>query len=225
MKKMLIVSLAAIMFLTLTACDTKEKEANNNNNNSQEQQKNDKKEEENNKIIDGDEIIDIDDKVNEPSEEERVVVEEVINCDGCVYAYSSKEAPEALKIGDTLSEDEYTTDINNLRTKGNKQRHNFFGFVLSENKISKAYSCILKDNKIYCIQGSVDGAYHNANIAILNQIFTADQCKTISAGHTYRCTDGSYNGTTITTGYTDLHYETSCTIYGSDAKTGQLICH
>ena len=98
-------------------------------------------------------------------------------------------------------------------------------FTLSGTTISRAYACIYKNNKIYCIEGSTNGAYFSNNIAILNQIFTAGQCKTISAGHTYTCTDGNYNGDTITTGYTSLHYETSCTIYGSDSNTGKLICH
>ena len=40
---------------------------------------------------------------------------------------------------------------------------------------------------------------------------------------TYQYVDS--NGDTQTSGYTSLHYETSCTIYGSDALTGQLICH
>lgn len=79
--------------------------------------------------------------------------------------------------------------------------------------------------KIYCIEGSVDGRYFESNIAILNQVFTSNQCDTISSSHTYRCTDGNYNGDTITTGYTSMHYETSCTIYGSDSNTGKLICH
>ena len=112
-----------------------------------------------------------------------------------------------------------------FKTAGGKQRHNFFGLVLSDNKISRAYSCIWKNNKIYCIEGSTNGAYHSNNIGILNQIFTADQCRYISDGHTYTCTDGSYNGDTKTSGYTSLHYETSCTIYWADAKTGELICH
>ena len=174
-----------------------------------------------------DEIIEFDDVDNEPyEEEERVIVEEVVNCDGCVYAYFSDEGDKAKTLGSTLSPSEYTTDINTLKTGGGKQRHNFFGLVLSDNTISKAYACILKDNKIYCIQGSTDGAYHSNNISILNQIFTADQCKYISAGHTYTCTDGDYNGDTITTGYTSLHYETSCTIYGSEGgNSGKLICH
>lgn len=97
--------------------------------------------------------------------------------------------------------------------------------MLVDNKISGAYSCILKDNIIYCIEGSVDGRYFSNNIGILNQIFTSAQCRYISNGHTYTCTDGSYNGDTQTTGYTSLHYDTSCTIYGSDARTGELICH
>ena len=172
-----------------------------------------------------DEIIEWDDVDNEPYEEENVIVDEVINCDGCVYAYFSDEGDKAKTLGSTLSPEEYTTDISKLKTGGGKQRHNFFGLVLSDNKISRAYSCIRKVNKIYCIEGSTNGAYYSSNISILNQIFTADQCKYISNGHTYWCTDGDYNGDTQTSGYTSLHYETSCTIYGADAKTGELICH
>ena len=172
-----------------------------------------------------DEIIEWDDVDNEPYEEEKVVVDGVINCDGCVYAYFSDEGDKAKTLGSPLSPEEYTTDISNLKTGGGKQRHNFFGLVLSDNKISRAYSCIWKNNKIYCLEGSTNGAYHSSNIGILNQIFSADQCKYISDGHTYTCTDGSYNGDTKTSGYTSLHYETSCTIYGADAKTGELICH
>ena len=76
----------------------------------------------------------------------------------------------------TLSKDEYTTDIRNLKTGGGKQRHNFFGLILADNKISRAYACILKNNKVYCIEGSTDGSYHTSNIGILNQIFTKKQC-------------------------------------------------
>ena len=229
MKKILITLLAMTTFLTLTACgnkdvsnessgDTTQNKINNQLNNNQISNHEDE-------YIDDDEIIDFDDEDNYPDIEENVVVEKVINCDGCVYAYYSDEGDKAKTIGSTLSSSDYTTDINNLKTVGGKQRHNFFGLVLSGNTISRAYSCILKDNKIYCIEGSVDGSHHSNNIGILNQIFTADQCKYISAGHTYTCTDGDYNGDTITTGYTSLHYETSCTIYGADANTGKLICH
>lgn len=171
-------------------------------------------------IID-DEIIEFDDSDNEPIKEEILEVDEIVNCNGCVFSYFS----EAKSIGSTLLPEEYTTDINTLKTSGWKQRHNFFGFVLSDNKISRAYSCIRKSNKIYCLEGSTNWAYHQNNISILNQIFTADQCKYISDGHTYWCTDGDYNGDTKTSGYTSLHYETSCTIYGSDARKGELICH
>ncbi|MBQ6286003.1 MAG: hypothetical protein IJK67_06850 [Bacilli bacterium] len=178
-----------------------------------------------NSIIMDDEIIDIDDEDNAPIGDGHIDVKEVINCDGCVYAYFSDEGDKAKTLGSTLSSNEYTTDINNLKTSGGKQRHNFFGLVLSGNTISRAYACILKDDKIYCIEGSTNGAYHNSNISILNKIFASSQCKTISDGHTYTCTDGSYNGDTKTNGYTSLHYETSCTIYGSNSNTGKLICH
>ena len=214
MKKLLIFLFTMVLLLSITGCG--EQNANNNNkgtNNNTSQKEN------NNPLND-------DDEDNASYDDKKVVVEKIINCDGCVFAYFNKEGNEAVRLGDTISANEYTKDINNLKTKGGNQRHNFFGLVLSGNTISKAYACILKDNKIYCIQGSSDGAYHTNNIGILNQIFTADQCKTISAGHKYTCTDGSYNGDTITTGYASLHYETSCVIYGGDSSnSGKLICH
>lgn len=227
-RKIKLCLLALLLVFTLTGCGEKDnKPTNNGNNNAQEQQNTNEKEVEknDNSVVYDDEIIDIEDEDNSPGGNERVTVEQVINCDGCVYAYFNGEGDKAKKIGDTLSANEYTTDINTIRTAGNKQRHNFFGLVLNGNTIAKAYSCILKENKIYCIQGSTDGAYHTNNIGILNQIFTASQCKTLSDGHNYWCTDGSYNGNSKTSGYTALHYETSCTIYGSDSNTGKLICH
>lgn len=229
MKKVLIVLFAVIMLCSLTACGSKKNEESFNNNESSKTEENNKTEEENKEekeyIDDNDDIIEFEDVDNGPTDEKTVTVEEVINCDGCVYAYFSDEGDKAKTLGATLSPGDYTKDINNLKTAGGKQRHNFFGLVLSGNTISRAYACILKDNKIYCIEGSTNGAYHNSNIAILNKIFTNGQCKTISDGNTYTCTDGSYNGDTKTNGYTSLHYETSCTIYGSNAKTGELICH
>ena len=218
MKKILIGLLLMITFLSLTACDNKDEKLTEKNNTITQEENNDE-------YYDDDEIIDWDDEDNSQYIEEKVVVEKVINCDGCVYSYFSDEGDKAKTIGSTLSEGEYTTDITTIKTGGGKQRHNFFGLILSENKITRAYACILKDNKVYCIEGSVDGRYHTSNIGILNQIFTTDQCRYISNGHTYTCTDGNYNGDTQTTGYTSLHYETSCVIYGSASNTGKLICH
>jgi len=234
MKKIVVYLLSIVMLFTITACGSDDKkELSNNESETSQKEENNKKEENNNQqeennssnnVID-DEIIDIEAEENHPIVERNVNVEEVINCDNCVYAYFSGEGTATKKIGDTLSKGEYTTDITTLKTAGGKQRHNFFGLVLSGNTISRAYSCILKDNKIYCIEGSVNGAYHDSNIGVLNQIFTSGQCRTISDGNTYTCTDGSYNGDTKTSGYTSLHYETSCTIYGANARTGELICH
>ena len=245
MKKLLIALLALVAIFTLTACnDEKEEESSSSNKTSEKEKKNkeennkeeenNKKEEENNKkeennnksdddIIIDDDIIE-DDEDNQPPEGE-LVVDEIVNCTGCVFGYFDRENDDALKLGDTLSPSEYTTNINTIK-KGSKQRHNFFGFVLdSSNKITRAYSCIWKANKIYCIEGSTNGAYFNENVGILQKIFGANNCKYLSNGNTYWCTDTQYTGDTSTTGYTSLHYETSCTIYGSDANTGKLICH
>ena len=230
--KFLISLLTIVVCLMLVGCGKENNINNTLNNNSNTNQTNESVETSKNtndntskNVIVDDEIIDINDEDNTPIVGETVNVEEVINCDGCVYAYFSDEGDKAKTLGSTLSSDAYFTDINKLKTSGGKQRHNFFGLVLSGNTISRAYACILKDNKIYCIEGSTNGAYHNNNISILNKIFTNGQCKTISDGHTYTCTDGSYNGDTKTSGYTSLHYETICTIYGANSNAGKLICH
>ena len=234
-RKIILCLFALLLMISLTGCGTKKDEINNNENKALEKQdtkeKIENKKEEvpeiesketiKEKVVIDDEIIEFDDEDNSQHVEENVRVEKVINCDGCVFSYFSK----AKTIGSTLLSDEYTKDVTKLKTSGGKQRHNFFGFVLSKNTISKAYSCILKDNKVYCIQGSTDGAYFSNNISVLNQIFSSKQCKYISNGNTYYCSDGNYNGDTRTGGYTSLHYETSCTIYGSNARTGELICH
>lgn len=243
--KILICLLVLTMSLVLIGCGKKEENNNTNNetNNNQTNEENNNtntNNEENNVVDDDnntnginssddvivdDEILDIEDEDNTPPSVEKVTASEVINCNNCVYAYFSAEGDKAKKIGDTVTNDEYTTDVNTLKTSGGNQRHNFFGLVLSGNTISRAYACILKDNKIYCLEGSTNGAYHNSNIAILNQIFNSDQCKTISDGNTYTCSDGSYNGDSKTNGYTSMHYETSCTIYSTDSNAGKLICH
>ena len=225
-RKMILLIFVFVLLFMVTGCGEKKEESNNNQQHNQEEKKDNNNNSNNNSyVVLDDEIIEFDNDDNGPTDEKTVTVEEVINCDGCVYAYFSDEGNKAKTLGATLSPSDYTKDINNLKTAGGKQRHNFFGLVLSGNTISRAYACILKDNKIYCIEGSTNGAYHNSNIAILNKIFTNGQCKTISDGHTYTCTDGSYNGDTKTNGYTSLHYETSCTIYGANSNTGKLICH
>ena len=239
--KILICLLVLSMCLVLVGCGKKDNESNINNDtntNQTNEDNNNTNNEENNVVDDNnntnnnlsddvivdDEILDVDDEDNTPPGE-TVTVTEVINCNNCVYAYFSGEGENAKKLGDSVANDEYTTDVNTLKTSGGKQRHNFFGLVLSGNTISRAYACILKNDKIYCLEGSTNGAYHNSNIAILNQIFNSDQCKTISDGNTYTCSDGSYNGDSKTNGYTSMHYETSCTIYSTDSNAGKLICH
>ena len=196
MKKHLLIILMVVALFMVTGCEDKPKEQNNN----EQGEKQDNNQESNTNSNTN--------TTNQQDNEERIVVEEVINCDGCVWAYFT----DNRDFGSTVLEGEYSSDINDIKTKAGNQRHNFFGFNLTDNKIMRAYSCILKDNKIYCIEGTTGGEKHEANVAILNKIFTTDQCKYISDGHTYTCTDGHYNGTTKTDGYANLHYETSCSI-------------
>lgn len=214
MKKRKLLLVFVLTLFIITGCGANNEE---NNNRYQKQKQEEKKENSqqsslnnNSTYVEDDEIIEWNDIDNNSYQGEKIMVEKVINCDECVYAYFSDDKT----FGTILSKEEYTTDINNLKTSDGKQRHNFFGFVLSDNKITRAYSCILKDNKIYCIEGTTEGQKHESNIAILNQVFASNQCKYISDGKTYTCTDGYYNGNTKSNGYASMHYETSCGIIG-----------
>jgi len=223
-KKFIIGLMTIAICVFLVGCGEEKK--NNSNENTTTVKTTEKKTNNNsNTIVDDDEILDIDDEDNPPVVKEPYSIDEIVNCPDCVFAYFSAEGDEAKTLGSTVTSSEYTNNVGTLKTPGGQQRHNFFGLKLTGNKISRAYACILKGSKIYCIEGSTNGAYHNSNIAILNKIFTGSQCRTISDGHTYTCTDGSYNGDSKTNGYTSMHYETSCTIYGSASNTGKLICH
>ena len=52
------------------------------------------------------------------------------------------------------------------------QRYAFLGHILDENdKILKAYACGIKDNNVFCIQGSNDGSTYQSALGILNNLF------------------------------------------------------
>ena len=140
-----------LILLIMTGCGSKQETQSNDNQSNQIQDNN----------------IDIYGNTGTKEEiEDRISIDRVVNCEGCVYAYFATDKT----FGSELSKEEYTTDINDIKTKAGNQRHNFFGFVLNDNKIIRAYSCILKDNTIYCIEGTSNGDKYQSNIGVLNQI-------------------------------------------------------
>ena len=91
MKKYFGLLLIVICVLTLTACGNDEKEESNKNENKPQETEIQPTmhQEENNNVVVDDEIIDIDDEDNKPPMNEGIVtVSEVINCPGCVFAYT-----------------------------------------------------------------------------------------------------------------------------------------
>ena len=100
MKKIFIILLAVAMFFSLAACSTQnnyEDSPRKNNMSSQEEREEVNEE----KYVDDDEIIEWDDGDNKPYVEEKAVVEKIINCEGCVYAYFSDEGDKAKALGST----------------------------------------------------------------------------------------------------------------------------
>ena len=134
MRKIFIILLALMTLITLTSCENKEVSPDPSTNQNETIKQEETKKEEAKK----EEVIVNDDEDNLPPENDKVTVEKIINCDGCVFAYFSDEGDKAKTIGTTLKESEYTKDINTLKTMGGKQRHNFFGLILSDNKITRA---------------------------------------------------------------------------------------
>ncbi|MBR3146270.1 MAG: hypothetical protein IKF47_03290 [Bacilli bacterium] len=96
---------------------------------------------------------------------------DVRSCPGsdCVYAFYTAWTMYTGNNVATLSN--YTSDYTTLKKDG-VQRYAFFGHILDENdKILKAYACGIKDNKVFCIQGSNDGSTYQRASGILNNLF------------------------------------------------------
>ena len=96
---------------------------------------------------------------------------DVRSCPGsdCVYAFYTAWTMYTGNNVATLSN--YTSDYTTLKKDG-VQRYAFFGHILDENdKILKAYACGIKDNNVFCIQGSNNGSTYQSASGILNNLF------------------------------------------------------
>lgn len=83
----------------------------------------------------------------------------------CVYAFYTAWTMYTGANAATLTG--YTSDYTTLKKDG-VQRYAFFGHILDDNdKILKPYACGIKDNEIFCIQGSNNGStYQDARGAL-----------------------------------------------------------
>ena len=96
MKKGLIVLLTVFVLFAFTACGTESNYTGPSEEGNVPAQEEEKKNTEQTNQIEDDYIYD--DEDNGPYEVEKVVVEKVINCDGCVYAYFSDEGDKAKTL-------------------------------------------------------------------------------------------------------------------------------
>ena len=96
---------------------------------------------------------------------------DVRSCPGsdCVYAFYTTWTWYSGNNVATLSN--YTSDYTTL-TNNDTQRYAFLGHILDENdKILKAYACGIKNNEVFCIQGSTDGSTYQDSVNTLNRVF------------------------------------------------------
>ena len=101
-KKFLITLLTIFMCLMIVGCGKENNLDNSNNkpnsNHTNENIDNNSNNTLDNTLIDDDEIIDFDDEDNVPIDDGYITVEEVINCNNCVFSYDTQFPPTASKI-------------------------------------------------------------------------------------------------------------------------------
>ena len=194
-KKLLLSILVLLMAFSLAGCD--------------------KKEEKDSKYIEKKEETnqgnnELDNNVEKPE-----MVENLLNnCNNCVYAYFT----DKKSIGSVL--DNYTKDYNTLKNTNGEQRKSFFGFLLEGNKISVSFVCAIKDNKSFCVEGLGSVSKFKSNVTLLNEIYSAGQCRYVSNGRSYICNDGQISAEVKADGYVSIKYDSNCTIFGN----GQIYC-
>ena len=173
--------------------------------------------EDENTFVDDDEIIEFDDEPNQAPEKDESVVKVDESAQGLVYAYYLKKDAN-LTFGDVLTN--YTTDFTTIKTSEKKQRRAFLGFKLDENnRIQRAYSCLIYNGVLYALEGTTDGSSYNSNRAIMNRMFTPEDIQIDKSYRYYAVHDDSvvdvWDDGRVTT-----HYELGATIN----SRGEIYC-
>ena len=91
------------------------------------------------------------------------------DCKNCVFAFYTEEKQYG-ENGDILTE--YTKDYTTLKDENGNQRKRFLGHILDKDgKILRGFACGIKEDKVFCIEGSKDGSTYESNKQILKKIY------------------------------------------------------
>jgi hypothetical protein len=86
----------------------------------------------------------------------------------CVYAYYTEEKNYAENAS-TLTG--YTSDYTELLDENDEPRKVFLGHRLDKDgKIARGFACGIKDDNVYCIEGTADGSQYSKNTAIAHTV-------------------------------------------------------
>ena len=155
-----------------------------------------------------DEILDIDDEPNQAPEPDVVVTKIDESAEGLVFAYYQKKDAQ-LTFGDVLTN--YTTDYTTIRTGSGKQRCAFLGFKLDENdKIQRAYACVIYKGVLYALEGTTDGSKYESNKAIMNRMYEPGEIE--DKGYRYSAMKGGTHADVRNNGYTSTFHEAGAEI-------------
>ena len=109
-------------------------------------------------------------------------------CKNCVFAHYTIQRQYG-KEGNTL--EEYTKDYKTLKNESNEQRNKFLGHILDKDgKILRGFVCGIKQDKIFCLEGSMDGSTYETNKKTLEEMYDTDKC--VDADSSFQCNDGFY---------------------------------
>ncbi len=109
------------------------------------------------------------DKYTTEGYEEAPIMGTIKSCSGCKFMYTENEywttwntnsrVPTEMTIG------LYDSYLDVVANSGKKY---FLGLKLnSNNQVTRAFACGIKDDKAFCIEGTKDGAMYNSNLTLL----------------------------------------------------------
>ena len=161
-------------------------------------------------------------KKSEPIKEKKLAdkVDKIPSCKGCVFTYSVNEIYTLWNEEETptiLSYDSYSKNYEDIVKYS--ERDFFLGMVLdSNNKVSRAYVCGIKNNTPFCIEGTPDGSrsYDNRTLLQSNNLWN-NEC---SGGASLNC-DGEIEASDGVDGFVAIGNDDCQCSVDSD---GTMVC-
>ena len=120
--------------------------------------------------------------------------------------------------------DNYVTDYNKMKNKEGMHRPVFLAATMNTDKqLLRAYTCGLKDDKAYCLEGAKDGSKYKKNVKVLKEAFKDDPDQCYEVLGCYSCGNANAEESYFLTckdGYAATSYgeDMNCRLLPKEAK-------